>query len=218
MTTAVIASAGSGNRFNGGDGKALASVLGEPLFIYSVRIFDQIDEISNIIIVAREEDIIPMYNILADYDFSKPINIVSGGETRGESVKRALEFVPTERVLLHDAARPCVDIDTIINAMNAGENVCVVNKLHGTIHKTSSDLVEEVVDRSKLYEAQTPQIFNTDSLKAAYDNLGTEHTDDASLVAQNGEPVKLFIGRPDNIKITTQDDLCLAEAVLSRKG
>jgi len=215
--TAVIASAGSGTRFNGGNGKALASLLGEPLFIHSVKIFDQIDAISNIIIVAREEDIIPMYDVLADYEFSKPINIVAGGKTRGESILRALDFVSTDKVVLHDAARPCVDFDTILGALNAGENVCVVSKLRGTIHKTSSDLVEDVIDRNELYEAQTPQIFSTDSLKSAYDKLGTSYTDDASLVAKNGEDVKLFIGRPDNIKVTTQEDLILAEAVLLRK-
>ncbi|WP_461246238.1 2-C-methyl-D-erythritol 4-phosphate cytidylyltransferase [Treponema sp. R6D11] len=214
--TAVLAAAGSGERLSGGEGKALDTLLGEPLIIHSIKIFEKIEEIAGVIISAREEDIIPMYDILKGYSFDKPIKIIPGGDERGESILNALKYVDTEKVLLHDAARPCVNYQTMMSAIEASadNNICVVSKIAGTIHKTSSDMLDETLNRDELFEAQTPQIFKTESLKQAYDKFGTSFTDDAGLVAKSGEQVQLIIGRTDNIKVTTPSDLDFAKAVL----
>jgi 2-C-methyl-D-erythritol 4-phosphate cytidylyltransferase len=148
----------------------------------------------------------------------QPPDRVTGGASRSESVRRALDAAPEATVVvIHDAARPLVTADLVnrcLDALDGVDGVIAAAPVTDTVHVASPDLlIASSPDRSTLWAAQTPQVFRADVLRRANDS-NEEATDEASLVAAVGGAVRLIEGPSDNIKVTTPTDLRLAEALL----
>ena len=164
-----------------------------------------------------------------DRNFNCPQRLVPGGFTRFHSVKNALEYVPDGAVVaVHDAVRPLLSVDLIrtmfermdtvralIPVVPSVDTLAVLDKdSDGTLRDSG-----ENVDRSRIYGAQTPQIFLSEDLKIAYNQgFDLSFTDDASVVRRYGVPLSYIAGERNNIKLTTPEDLSLAEAILQISG
>jgi 2-C-methyl-D-erythritol 4-phosphate cytidylyltransferase/2-C-methyl-D-erythritol 2,4-cyclodiphosphate synthase len=153
-----------------------------------------------------------------------PCRIVEGGETRQDSVKNALAIVESPIVAVHDAARPLIDAGTIArcirSVVDCGTGVAAI-PVADTLKRAPDGLVHETVDRSQLWATQTPQCCRTADLRHAYEaatSTGAQFTDEAALLQSAGYPVHLVKASPLNMKITTPDDLALAEAILRSRG
>ena len=150
------------------------------------------------------------------FDNNKKIKIVLGGNTRQESVYKGLQFVDTEFVIIHDGARPLIDNKTINSVMLEVERhnaVSVMTKTTDTIKEVDeTGKIIRTIDRSYLFNTQTPQAFRTAVIKEAHEKLKDKnYTDDASLLEELGIPVYSVIGEYTNIKITTKSDLDFAK-------
>jgi len=148
------------------------------------------------------------------------VKLVEGGPTRPQSVKNALANLPAEAeyVCVHDAVRPCVSplwVDAVFAEAQKSGAAILAYPVHGTLKKVSgAGVVDETVPRGDLWEAQTPQVFRKDLLLKAYEGDLSHVTDDAQLVEAAGHPVRVVLGDPRNVKITTPGDLALASAVI----
>ncbi|MDR0930640.1 MAG: 2-C-methyl-D-erythritol 4-phosphate cytidylyltransferase [Clostridiales bacterium] len=224
----VIVAAGSGERLaaeaGAENGKALLQVAGKPLIQHSLEIFAQVDRVKDIIVVAREIDILAIYDIVNNEQIPKVRNIVPGGSTRQHSVYNGLKEVSTDYVLIHDAARPCITLDDINDLITRlvenGRPVTLASKIIDTINRVQNGTIVDTLDRDELFVVQTPQGFNTTKLKHAHEKAiddGFESTDDAGLLENFGEKVHIVRGSSQNIKITYPDDVLVAEAILAAR-
>ncbi len=213
---AVIVAAGNASRMGGID-KVMAPLKGEPMIVHTVRTFDSCDAISEIVIVTREDLILPIQGLCRN--FPKVKAVVVGGGSRQESVNLGLNAL-SEKVKLaaiQDGARPLITwqvIDRVVRAANTYGAAAPAIPVKDTIKVVEGRVIKETPDRSKLFAVQTPQFFDFDLLrgalkKAALDNA--EVTDDCSAVERMGMVVKIVEGDEKNIKVTTPLDLKLAE-------
>jgi len=213
---AVIVAAGSASRMGGID-KVMAPLKGEPMIVHTVRAFQECDAIAEIVIVTREDLILPITDLCKG--FSKVQAVVAGGASRQESVNQGLSALSKETQLaaIQDAARPLVTwqlIDRVVRAANSYGGAVPVIPVKDTIKVTDSALVLSTPDRSTLRAVQTPQVFDLDLLKAAMKKVadeGLEITDDCSAVETLGFKVKTVEGHESNLKVTTPFDLKIAE-------
>ena len=223
---AIIAAGGLGTRLKTVRHKLLAMLNGKPLLAYSAEVFDKSPLIDAIIIVTHEYHVMDVEDVVRHYNFKKVQRVISGGETRSASVYKGLEEAgeKADILVIHDGARPLIRPQTVQRAVEQ----C---KLHGaavvgvrvkpTIKKVDplNLFVRETLNRAELWEIQTPQVFKREIFWKAYAQKGTEDTtDDAGLVERLGVPVKVVEGDYDNIKITTSEDLILAEAFLNARA
>ena len=214
----IIVAAGESRRMGGVD-KIFAPLCGQPLLAWSVEAFHAIGQISTIALVLRA-GIIPQAQALArDRGWSKIAAVVPGGARRQDSVQAGLDAIgPCDFVLVHDGARPCIDAATILRGLDAvvpgGAAIAAVPATDTIKVVDGQRRVVSTPDRSTLWQVQTPQVFRYDILRAAYARVGADATDDASLVEQAGHPVTVFMGSYRNIKVTTPEDLAIAEAFL----
>lgn len=221
--SAVIVAAGSSRRMQGVD-KMCADLCGSPVILRSIAAFEACPLIDEIIIVTRE-DLIPFVGrICTDFGMKKVRCVVKGGESRAESVYRGLMHISREAELaaVHDGARPLVAPEviarTVTLAAETGAAIPAV-PVKDTIKRAVDGVISATPPRAELFAAQTPQIFKADMLKAALAKAieeKAEITDDASAVEMLGMSVSIAEGDENNIKITTQADLILAEAILER--
>ena len=221
--SAVIVAAGSSRRMQGVD-KICADLGGSPVILRSIAAFEASPFIDEIIVVTRE-DLIPVVGRLcADFGMKKVRCVVKGGDNRVESVQRGLMHISREAELaaIHDGARPLVTPEvierTVTLAAETGAAIPAV-PVKDTIKRVADGVICATPQRSELFAAQTPQIFKADVLKAALTKAVEERleiTDDASAVELLGMSVSIAEGDECNIKITTQADLILAEAILER--
>lgn len=218
---AILVGAGTGERMGFRD-KAFLSINGIPTLIRSVLPFVKSQLVDEIIIVVKENKIGLAESIIKKYKLGKVQKIIKGGTERQDSVYNALKDI-TEAgyILIHDVARPLVTtqlVNTCIEeAMKHGAVVPAV-PVKDTIKK-GHVFVEKTLDRSSLWAAQTPQVFEFGILKRAYENsikTGFHGTDDASLVEKLGYKVKIVPGDPKNIKITTLSDLVIIRRFAKR--
>ena len=226
--TVILAAAGSGTRL-GGISKPLMKILGKTAIEYSLEIFEKIDDITRVVISTKEEDI-PEYRKIAEKrGFGKIVGIISGGNTRGESVKKAFTYafseVVTDFVAVHDAARPLITEGSVRKAIadvkKYGTAVCA-SLCPDTVKRAGkSEFVTESVSRDGLYLIATPQMFSYEIFCASLakaEKDGFEATDDSSLAEHAGFRIKLCETPRDNIKLTYPGDIPIAEAILkSRK-
>lgn len=222
MWYAIILGGGSGSRMGANCNKVLLSLHGEPVILRSVRAFEGL--VDGIVLVSREEDIPAMCDLLAESGLSAAV--VSGGATRQESVWNGLQALPegVSGVLIHDGARCLVDRETIQrckeSVITCGSGVAAVPVVD-TIKQVDADcVVQATPDRSTLMAVQTPQGFNLSLIRRAHEQAqkdGFIGTDDASLVERMGHPVRLTQGSRRNIKLTTPEDLKMAEAFLDSR-
>ena len=223
---AIIAAGGLGTRLKTVHPKPLAMLNGKPLLAYSAEVFDKSPLIDAIIIVTHEYHVLDVEDVVRHYNFKKVQRVIIGGETRSASVYKGLEEAgeKADILVIHDGARPLIKPQTVQRAVEQCKlhGAAVVGvRVKATIKKVDpSDLfVRETLNRAELWEIQTPQVFKREILWKAYAQKGTEDaTDDAGLVERLGVPVKVVEGDYDNIKITTNEDLVLAEAFLNARA
>ena len=221
---ALIAAAGSSTRY-GGENKLLQTLDGIPVLVRTLLTIDCVEGIDEIVIAAREDELLPYAELCKTFGLRKPVKVIVGGATRTESVLRAaLEASPeTEFFAVQDGARPLVTVELIDEVLDAARVYLAAAPavpVRDTI-KVAHGIVERTPDRSALFAVQTPQGFATDLLKAALQSAiadGATVTDDCSAVERLGKEVHLTEGSEENIKITTPVDLVIAEAILQRRG
>lgn len=221
---AVIPAAGKGTRMNMDLNKQYIEINGTPIIARTLRVFQDCDAISNIVLVVNEQDIMwCRENIVFKYNLSKVSTIASGGATRQESVHKGLKCLPEDCdiVVIHDGARPFVDDDMISGSIQAAIECgagCVGVPAKDTIKIIDSDnYVCNTPPRDFMWSIQTPQTFKYDIIMKAHSDAEQKHieaTDDASLVEIMGYRVKLVQGSYKNFKITTKEDLLFAQALL----
>jgi 2-C-methyl-D-erythritol 4-phosphate cytidylyltransferase len=219
---AIIAAAGSSRRMGGVD-KVFAPLGGKPVLARVLDSFNSCPSIDQIVVVVSEKNLARCRKLIAEEEWSKPIEVCAGGKRRQDSVAAGLgKLKGCEWVVIHDCARPLVTRDLIERglreARETGAAVAAV-PVTDTI-KTTDDakIVLETPARQNLWAVQTPQVFRFDIIVRAYEQTKGEVTDDASLVERLGYRVKLYPGTYDNIKITNPDDLALAEVLLQKHG
>ena len=222
---AVVAAAGSSSRM-GGENKLLMDLGGVPVLVRSILALDRSPSIGEIVVAAREEDLLTVADLCKAYGISRPLKIVKGGATRTESVLAACLECGEEYPLIavHDGARPLVTTEVIERAVARAAQCAAAAPavpVKDTIKVAEGDLVRSTPDRRTLRAVQTPQVFDAQLLKAALQSAleaGAEITDDCSAVERLGKEIALTEGDEGNLKITTPIDLLLAEAILEERG
>lgn len=217
----ILAAAGKSQRF--GDQfykKPFVPLANRPVWMYSAERFVNRDDVSQVILAVAPEDREMFDEKFGGNAAILGIRVVTGGEERSDTVAKALEQVDlaVEYVCIHDAARPCLADEWINRVFAAAEKsgaAILAIPVAATLKRVESDAIVETVDRRGLWEAQTPQVFRRDVLAKAYAQRGdAPSTDDAQLVERTGHPVAIVQGSPINLKITTREDLRLAEQAL----
>ena len=229
MNTALVLAGGSGKRMHSDIPKQYMLLNGKPVIYYSLKAFQDSAWIDEIVLVsgAGEEEYCQK-EIVEKYDFSKVRKIVAGGAERYNSVWNGLQQITEKNgfVYIHDGARPFVDDAMIERAYSCVEetNACVAGMpVKDTIKVVDEkNYVKGTPERKTLWLVQTPQVFNIQLIKEAYQKLINEKienaTDDAMVVElMMGHTVKLYPGAYENIKITTPEDLLVAESFLAEK-
>jgi len=208
---AIIVSAGRGARF-GDDGvpKTLRPLAGLPMYVHSLRAFEAVPSIAGIVLVVPDNWLEYAMEHSMGEATRAAVEITPGGETRQGSVRAGLARVPldTERVIVHDAARPLVTpelIDSSLAALKDADGAVCAVPLVDTLKRAKGSVVDATVARAELWRAQTPQAFIAKVLREA---------DDAALVEAAGGRVVLVSGDERNIKVTTPAELELAEALM----
>ena len=216
---AVIVAAGSASRMGGID-KVMAPLQGEPMVLRTIRQFQDCDAIKEIVVVTREDLILPIMSLVQGLDKVKAV--VAGGASRQESVNLGLNAL-SEKVKLaavHDGARPLITwqvIDRAVRAANSYGAAAPAIPVKDTIKVVNGGVVKETPDRKHLYAVQTPQVFDIDLLRGALKKAaedGAEVTDDCSAVERLGMSVKIVEGDEQNLKVTTPFDLAVAKMLL----
>ena len=213
----AIVAAGESRRMGGMD-KLFAEVAGKPLIAYCLEVFDRSPDIDSIAIATSPANVERIRRMAAEQQMDKVASVVQGGARRQDSVLAALERLPDAGIaLVHDAARPFVDRRIITDAIAAAQEhgaATAAVPVKDTIKVASEDMtIISTPPRDSLWSAQTPQSFERGLLMEAHASVSGDVTDDASMVEAAGHAVKLFMGSYDNIKVTTPEDLYLAEAI-----
>lgn len=221
---AIVPAAGLGRRLGSGAKKPFVLLRGKPIVAHTLKALGGCSAIDEIIIASEASCVKKFSNLVKKYRFSKVSGIVVGGRTRFESVRNALASMnaPTRKgsiVVVHDGARPLIDAGTITESIRLADKfgACIVGVPESdTVKLVDARLfIKKTLDRSRIYRAATPQTFKYDIIKKAYALKGKDRvTDDAGLVERMGKRVKMLIGPGRNIKITTKEDVRLAEALL----
>ena len=216
---AVIVAAGTASRMGGID-KVMAELEGEPMILRTVRTFQTCEAIREIIIVTREDLIIPIMGLCAGLEKVKAV--VVGGSSRQESVERGLNALSdkVKLVAVQDGARPLIThavIDRTVRAAHSYGAAAPAIPVKDTIKVVSGGVVSSTPDRKTLQAVQTPQVFDLAMLKGALKKAkadGAEVTDDCSAVERLGMSIKIVEGDERNIKVTTPMDLKIAKLLL----
>lgn len=219
---AVIVAAGQSSRMEGID-KVMAPLKGEPIIVHTVRAFEECDAIREIVVVTREDLIVPVADLC--HGFSKVRAVVAGGKDRQSSVNLGLNALSEKCKLaaVQDGARPLVTwqlIDRVVRAASSYHAAVPVIPVKDTIKVCNPGLVVSTPERKTLRAVQTPQVFDFDllrgALKKAFED-GAEITDDCSAVERLGMSVKTVDGDERNLKVTTPFDLKIAEMLMEEQ-
>jgi 2-C-methyl-D-erythritol 4-phosphate cytidylyltransferase len=223
--TALIAAAGIGKRMKSETCKQLLILNKNPIIHYSIDLFEKVDLINEIVIVAHKDIIPEIKSLRVSYKYKKVVAVIEGGKERQDSIKNGIDYLsqaPPDVVLIHDAVRPFIKQDMVKGLIKASEeHSCVVPSINlkDTIKSTQDGLFfEETMDRKLFRLIQTPQVFNYKLIKDAYTNIynsQTTFTDDSSLVEKMGVKPFNYLGDEQNIKITTPFDLKMAEFIIT---
>ncbi len=220
MVSVIIPAAGAGMRFAAPENKIFQPLAGQAIFLRTIDLFAPRDDVCEVLLVLSARDIQIARDRYSEELAAADVLLVPGGATRDQSVRNALARVSeaASLVCVHDAVRPCVtpaEIDAVLAAAERTGAAILAEPVHGTVKQVSPDgLIERTVCREGLYQAQTPQVFRTALLRAAYARDLDAVTDDAQVVEAAGHAITVVPGQATNIKITTPTDLALAEAIL----
>jgi len=223
---AIVPAAGLGKRFGEGTNKPLENLRGRPLLVWTLETLGAMEEIREIIPVVKVADMGYVAGMLERHGLTKVRKIAPGGKERQDSVFQGLKLIDDRKcvVLVHDGVRPLIGQNTIRNALNQlkdCDGVAVGVPVKDTIKEVLAGNVVRTLKREMLWAVQTPQIFPFDTIWNAYERAVGESfysTDDSALVERYGGRVKLAMGSYTNIKITTPDDLPVAEIFLNQRG
>lgn len=214
----IIVAGGSGTRMNTPIPKQFLELHGKPVLMHSIEIFAKAIPEINIILVLPLPYRKEWETLCKKHNFIIPFQLTEGGETRFHSVKNGLALVPENAVVgIHDAARPLVNTQTIINAFETAEqkgNASPAIQINESIREVKNNN-NKAIDRSTIFIIQTPQCFQSNLIKKAFSQeYRHSFTDDASVLEAMGEKINLIEGNRENIKITTPLDLIIAEAIM----
>ena len=223
---AIICAAGPGSRFGGKRKKQFVDVAGRAVFVRSIELFSNRDDVKQILLgISKEDEEIVKVKWGANLSFFN-VKIFFGGQERFDTIIKGLELLKDdiELVAVHDACRCCATeqlvTDTIAKAAETGAAMPAA-PIIATVKQVKDGMIVRTVDRSDLYEAQTPQVFETSLLKQAYANLGkldkAAVTDDSFLVEALGHKVAIVESDSSNIKITRPSDIAVAEAIIKSR-
>jgi len=223
---AIICAAGGSNRFGGKRKKAFVDVAGRAVFLRSVELFANRNDVKQILLgIAPEDEELVNVKWGPNLKFFN-VTIFVGGAERFDTVKKGLELVKDdiELVAVHDACRCCVTeeiIDASIAAAAKSGAAIPACPVTATIKNVKDSTIIQTIDRTGLYEAQTPQVFAASLIKKAYENLKnldrSKISDDSQLVESLGHKVKIVEADSSNIKMTRQSDVAIAEAILKSR-
>lgn len=223
---AIVPAAGLGKRFGEGTNKPFASLGNKPLLIWAVKTFQEMPEVEEIIPVVKEADMELCSRLFRQYSITKIRQIAPGGLERQDSVLNGLRFISDREsvIIIHDGVRPFADRSIVINALQQltdCDGVVVGVPLKDTVKEVRGGFVLSTPKRDLLWAVQTPQIFNFQALYSAYEKAIADSfytTDDSALVERNGGIVKVIPGSYMNIKVTTPEDLLVAEVFRNMMG
>ena len=220
---AVILAAGSGVRMKSEINKHLLPLAGKPVIVHTLEAFQQCPAIDAIVLVTSAENMAAYQALITEHNIAKVGRVVLGGDTRQVSAHNGLRAAgDCDIILLQDGARPLIaqqEIEAVIrDAAEFGGAVVAVPAKDTTVRARES-FIETQLDRSTLWQVQTPQGFKAAVISEAYEAAardGVQSTDDTGLVTRLGGVVKITPGSYANIKITTPEDLVIAEALLGK--
>lgn len=216
---AILLCAGRGERLGMDEYKGLVPLAGKPLFAWSLEALEQTADVDGIVVVGSRQRLQTALHATT-FKFSKIVGWREGGRTRQESVALGLKTLPVKftYVLIHDSARPLLTTELTLRVINdALEHGAAITAvpLEDTLKQAAGQTVSTTVARNNLWRAQTPQVFRRDWLETAHIKAVGEATDDATLVETLGHSVFITPGEASNFKITTREDLKLAETLLT---
>lgn len=222
FTSVIVLAAGKGQRLKSRVSKPLVKVGAKPLLLYSLKAFAHNPRVNEIIVVVNQSNARAVSVMLKDFHPAKIKKIILGGKRRQDSVSNGLKSLDakSDLVIIHDGARPFITKSMIDNIMReaseAGAAIAAV-PVKATIKEVSGDYVKKSLERSSLWEIQTPQIFRRSLIQQAYERFGKcDVTDDAMLVERMGVKPRVVFGSYTNIKVTTPEDLVIAGAIAKK--
>lgn len=227
MNTAIIAAAGAGTRMASDRPKQFLHLAGRPLIFHTLQPFEECESIHEVIVVLPAEESAGFLSLVGKYGLRKVARVVPGGATRADSVKRGLMAIrpaTAEIVVVHDGVRPFVTVEEIESTIAAAKTegaAILVAPVTDTVKQVSGGRVVKTLDRVELRRALTPQSFQYELLREAYQQVDVNDpslTDESTLVEQLGKPVVVVEGSVRNIKITTPADLVIANALLKQSA
>lgn len=224
---AIVLAAGEGRRMGLGQPKQLLELMGKPVLVHTLEAFDRAESVDRVVLVAPP-DVVGHYRdeVVRPFGIRKVEAVVPGGAERQDSVREGLGSLgdDAEVVAIHDAARPLIrpeEIDAVVADARASGAAVLGTPVTDTVKEVSGGEVRKTLDRSVLWQVQTPQAFQVSVIREAHLQAAREGflgTDDTVLVERLGRPVRVVAGRADNLKITTPDDLGVAEQILRRRS
>ncbi|MDD5097344.1 MAG: 2-C-methyl-D-erythritol 4-phosphate cytidylyltransferase [Candidatus Omnitrophica bacterium] len=223
MVSAILLAAGKGKRLKLLISKPLVKIGKQPAITYSLKQLDRHPDIDEIILVVNSGNQAAIARSIKPYCFKKIKCLVLGGSRRQDSVYNGLKVIDrnSKWVLIHDYARPFIGRDAITEVIKQAKKhkaAIVAVRPKATIKLGHGNMVRQTLDRDKLWEIQTPQVFSKQLLLKAYNKYIQENfTDDAGLIEKLGKPVKIVLGHYANMKITTAEDLLLAQLIVKKE-
>jgi 2-C-methyl-D-erythritol 4-phosphate cytidylyltransferase len=224
---AIVPAAGLGKRFGPGTNKPFAGLLGKPLLLWVLEALEATAEVTEVIPVLKEQDMEEGTGLVETFGLKKIRRFAPGGRERQDSVLNALRLMGGSRakVLIHDGARPLIDErlirDTLGGLSGGFDGAVAAVPLKDTVKQAGDDgSVAATLRRDPLCAVQTPQVFGFDAIFRAYEEAAREgyySTDDSALLERKGGRVRLVMGSYENIKVTTPEDLEIAELFLRRR-
>jgi len=227
MNTAIIAAAGTGSRMASDRPKQFLQLAGTPIIFHTLVPFEECESIQEVIVVLPAEESAAFLTLAGKRGLRKLSRVVPGGTTRADSVKRGLMAVRAASagiVAVHDGVRPFVTVEEIESVVKAAEihgAAILVAPVTDTIKQVNGDTIVNTLERRDLRRALTPQCFRYELLREAYEHADVNDpslTDESALVEKIGVPVTTIEGSSKNIKITTPQDLLIAEAFMKELG
>ena len=227
MNTAIIAAAGTGSRMASDRPKQFLQLAGTPIIFHTLVPFEECESVQEVIVVLPAEESAAFLTLAGKRGLRKLSRVVPGGTTRADSVKRGLMAVRAASagiVAVHDGVRPFVTVEEIESVVKAAEihgAAILVAPVTDTIKQVNGDTIVNTLERRDLRRALTPQCFRYELLREAYEHADVNDpslTDESALVEKIGVPVTTIEGSSKNIKITTPQDLLIAEAFMKELG
>ena len=218
----IIVAAGSSTRMSGID-KMFIPLHGQPLISYSLNVFHDLPMVHSIVLCMSRTNVEQGRRLVESNGWNKVARVTLGGDRRQDSVRNGLEHIDdVDWVIVHDGARPFASSEMIIRGIEEAEHTgaaVAAVPVKDTIKVIGDDnIVVDTPDRNRLWASQTPQIFRRELLARAHESVSEDVTDDAAMVERIGGKVRLFMGSYENIKVTTAEDVAIAEAILASRN